>query len=150
LYGGYVSDYETSYDSDPFNDASPPVDPSDSMLRPAMLTYPAQQGVIDTVQWEAIREGINDVRYLTTFYTALRECKDAKIDLVLIGKAQTDVTNFLNSAFWLMSDSDYQKGRMMITNYALQLRKAVDNYNTHQNGASRQSSSFQVKKGKSG
>jgi hypothetical protein len=71
-----------------------------------MLTYPTQNGVIDTVQWESIREGINDVRYLTTFYTALRECKDAKVDLVEVAKAETEITSFLDRAFWLMLDRE--------------------------------------------
>ena len=137
LYGGYISDYETYYDVH-------------TTLRPAMLTYPTQDGVIDTIQWEAIREGINDVRYLTTFYAALRECKDAKVDSVQVAKAQADVSSFLDSAFWLMSDGDYEKGRMMIANYALQLRRAVDGYNSKQSGTSQQSSADLLGKRKSG
>ena len=30
------------------------------------MVYPTADGVIDTVQWEGYREGIDDVRYLTT------------------------------------------------------------------------------------
>ena len=44
-----------------------------------MLTYPVKDGVLDTLQWEACREGVTDVRYLTTMYAALRECKDAQV-----------------------------------------------------------------------
>jgi len=140
LYGAYISDYQTNYNSDPYDDTIARADVAHAPDRPAMLTYPTQDGVIDTVEWESIREGINDVRYLTTFFTALRECKDAKIDLDEVAKAETDVDNFLNSAFWLMTDVDYQKGRTMITNYAIQLRKAVDYYNAHGKNAPKQSS----------
>jgi hypothetical protein len=139
LYGGYISDYETYYNADPYDDALAPSDPKLSSDRPDMLTYPTQNGVIDTVQWESIREGINDVRYLTTFYTALRECKDAKVDLVEVAKAETEITSFLDRAFWLMSDVDYQKGRAMITKYAIELRQAVDGYNARINRTNRQS-----------
>jgi hypothetical protein len=135
LYGAYISNYQTNYNVNPYDDTVAPADAEHAALRPAMLTYPAKDGVVDTVQWESVREGINDVRYLTTFYSALRECKDAKVDLPEVQKAQTDVTNFLNQAFWLMSDADYQAGRAMIANYALQLRKAIDNYNAHTPGA---------------
>jgi hypothetical protein len=129
LYGEYVSDYQTSYTDNPFDDTVSPTVPGFAGTRPAMLTYPTANGVVDTVQWESIREGINDVRYLTTYYTALRECKDAKVDEDEIAQSQTDVTNFMNQDFWLMSDVAYQKGRAMITMYALDLREAVDSYN---------------------
>lgn len=136
LYGAYISDYQTCYSTDPYDDTIAPADSTHAAYRPAMLTYPTEDGVIDTVQWESVREGINDVRYLTTFFAALRECKDAKVDLVQVNKAETDVASFMNSSFWLMSDAGYQKGRTMITNYALQLRKAVDTYNAHLKRAS--------------
>ena len=31
-----------------------------------MFTYPTSDGVIDTVQWEGFREGVDDTRYLAT------------------------------------------------------------------------------------
>ena len=34
--------------------------------RNSMYTYPSQTGPIPTIQWEATREGIDDVRYLRT------------------------------------------------------------------------------------
>ena len=40
-------------------------------LRDHMATYPARSGSIPTVQWEGLREGINDLRYLTTLQKAL-------------------------------------------------------------------------------
>jgi len=34
--------------------------------RPENYTYPTKNGFVPTIQWEATREGIDDVRYLTT------------------------------------------------------------------------------------
>jgi hypothetical protein len=32
-----------------------------------LVTYPSQEGPVPTMQWESLREGIDDVRYLTTW-----------------------------------------------------------------------------------
>jgi len=128
LYGAFISDYQTCYSTDPYDDTLAPVEEDFAARRPAMLTYPTADGVIDTIQWESIREGINDIRYLTTFYSALRECKDARIDTLLVAKAESDVTSFLNEPFWLMSDADYQNGRLMLASYAVQFRKDLNTY----------------------
>lgn len=37
-----------------------------------MMTYPTENGVIPTIQWEGMREGIDDVRYLTTLLNELK------------------------------------------------------------------------------
>lgn len=37
------------------------------------FTYPTLDGQIDTVQWEGLREGVDDVRYLSTLVNALAE-----------------------------------------------------------------------------
>jgi hypothetical protein len=94
-----------------------------------MLTYPAQDGVIDTVQWEAVREGINDTRYLTTMYAALRECKDAHIEPALVAEAETYVETFMDKPLALLPETDLDTARAKIASYALRLRMAVDAYN---------------------
>jgi hypothetical protein len=93
-----------------------------------MLSYPVQGGVIDTVQWEAVREGISDVRYLTTMYAALRECKDNHVAPALVSEAESYATAFLDKPLGLLSDSDFQDARAKIAGYAVNLRKAVDAY----------------------
>ena len=45
--------------------------------RDHMFTYPAVDKPIDTVQWEAFREGVDDVRYLSTLL-GIMETEDAK------------------------------------------------------------------------
>ncbi len=41
------------------------------------MTYPTADGVIDTIQWEGYREGVDDLRYLATLNAALHRYADA-------------------------------------------------------------------------
>ncbi len=41
------------------------------------FTYPTVNGVVGTIQWEGFREGVDDVRYLTTLMAAVEEAKEA-------------------------------------------------------------------------
>ena len=44
----------------------------DGLYRDENMTYPTADGVIDTIQWEGYREGVNDLRYLATLQAAIR------------------------------------------------------------------------------
>ena len=62
-----------------FQSDNPYYDESQGPLNPAqgrnmMYTYPSRTGPIPTIQWEAVREGIDDVRYLATLADRLRQC----------------------------------------------------------------------------
>ena len=46
-------------------------DPVDQAMHFAKV-YRTEDGVVDTVYWEGFREGVDDMRYLTTLYAALR------------------------------------------------------------------------------
>ena len=46
-----------------------------SEYRPHMMVYPTVDGVIDTLQWEGYREGVDDVRYVTTLQDAIERAK---------------------------------------------------------------------------
>lgn len=127
LYGAFASDYETSFGADPFDDSAAVSGPN-AAFRPQMLTYPVQGGVLSTVQWEAIREGVTDVRYLTTFYAALRECKDNHVAKDTASEAEAAIGKFLLKPISAMSDETMQEGRFMIANYTVKLRKALDAY----------------------
>ncbi|MEO7717784.1 MAG: hypothetical protein ABIY70_16415 [Capsulimonas sp.] len=129
LYGAYVPEYQFATGTDPYDDTSAGAPPALAPYRPRMLTYPAQGGVLDTLQWEALREGVNDVRYLTTFYAALREAKDAHLAKPMIDEAEGYVKTYLDKPLALLPDSEYDKARVQIAKYALQLRNAVDAYN---------------------
>ncbi|HJN19106.1 MAG TPA: DUF4091 domain-containing protein, partial [Armatimonadota bacterium] len=41
------------------------------------MAYPTVNGVIDTIQWEGFREGVDDVRYLTTLIEAIEAAEAA-------------------------------------------------------------------------
>jgi hypothetical protein len=43
--------------------------------RDHVFAYPTVDGVIDTIQWDGFREGVDDVRYLTTLLLLLEEKK---------------------------------------------------------------------------
>ena len=45
----------------------------DGYFRDENMAYPTADGVIDTIQWEGYREGIDDLRYLATLNAALRK-----------------------------------------------------------------------------
>jgi hypothetical protein len=47
----------------------------DGYFRDHVFAYPTTNGVIDTIQWEGFREGIDDVRYLTTLLNMIARAK---------------------------------------------------------------------------
>jgi len=52
------------------------------------MTYPTIDGVIDTVQWEGFREGVDDVGYLTTLLNVIDEASTQ-------GKDTSEAENYL-------------------------------------------------------
>jgi len=69
--GVYVSSYQDPAGCpDPFNETA-----STSAVRPQMLTYPAKVGPVSTIQWEAAREGRDDMRYVATLEKAIEEAQ---------------------------------------------------------------------------
>lgn len=47
-------------------------------FRDHLVTYPAQGGPVPTLQWEGLREGIIDLRYLTTLESVLSEAETSQ------------------------------------------------------------------------
>ncbi len=129
LYGAFLPDYQTAFGADPYDESAAGAGPSKIAFRPLMLTYPVQGGVLDTLQWEACREGVTDVRYLTTMYAALRECKDAHIAKPLTTEAEGYVKTFLTKPLANLPEGQYDTFRTRVASYALRLRAAVDAYN---------------------
>ena len=129
LYGAFLPDYQTAFGTDPYDESSTGAIPAQAAFRPQMLTYPVKDGVLDTLQWEACREGVDDVRYLTTLYAALRECKDAHIAKPLVTEAETFVKTFLDKPLANLPDDQYDTFRAKVASYAITLRKTVDTYN---------------------
>lgn len=52
-------------------------DYSGDRYRQHNFIYPTMDGVIDTVQWEGYREGIDDLRYLGTLQAAIADAREA-------------------------------------------------------------------------
>ena len=129
LYGAFLPDYQTPFGTDPYDETSAGAPPSKIAFRPLMLTYPVKGGVLDTLQWEACREGVTDVRYLTTLYAALRECKDAHIAKPLTSEAEAYVKTFLTKPLANLPEGQYDTFRSRIASYGIRLRAAVDTYN---------------------
>ncbi len=129
LYGAFLPDYQTAFGADPYDETSAGACPAKIAFRPLMLTYPVKGGVLDTLQWEACREGVTDVRYLTTMYAALRECKDAHIAKPLCTEAEAYVKTFLNKPLANLPEGQYDTFRARTAGYAIRLRSAVDAYN---------------------
>lgn len=129
LYGAFLPDYQTAFGADPYDETSAGASPSKIAFRPLMLTYPVKGGVLDTLQWEACREGVTDVRYLTTMYAALRECKDNHIAKPLTTEAEAYVKTFLTKPLANLPESQYDGFRTHVASYAIRLRASVDAYN---------------------
>ena len=57
-----------------WNDYAGPV----GSYRALNMVYPTDDGVIDTVQWEGYREGIDDIKYATTLMQAVAKGENSK------------------------------------------------------------------------
>lgn len=53
-------------------------DYDDKQWRDHVFAYPTLDGVIDTIQWEGFREGVDDVRYVTTLEKAIEQTRSVK------------------------------------------------------------------------
>lgn len=112
---GYDGEMDFAYQwpdmSNPWNDFD-----SVSENRDHNFTYPTTDGKIDTVEWEGMREGINDVRYLTTL---LKYVDTAKVRGKDVTAAEAWLTN-LKSSDLTMRDLDAVRSGMI--GYILQFR----------------------------
>ena len=63
-------------------------DNAESGYRDHVFAYPTVNGVIDTIEWEGWREGVDDIRYLTTLLDSIKKAKSE-------GKDTSSVENWL-------------------------------------------------------
>ncbi len=88
----------------------------DATFRDHNMTYPTMDGVVDTIEWEGFREGINDVRYLTTLLDTIKKAKAT-------GKNTSDIDTWLvklKSSSLTSLNLDSVRGQ--IINYILYLK----------------------------
>lgn len=72
LYGAFPGPYQFA----PNGETLTPTSDANPATRPQMTTLPVEGGVLDTVQWEAVREGVDDIRYIGVLKAYARELKD--------------------------------------------------------------------------
>jgi hypothetical protein len=101
--------------------ADPYADPASA----SGVLYPVQGGVIDTIQWEAVREGIDDVRYFGVLKNYIRDLKDRQLRKDLTDASDVYVATVLKKPLWTLSPGDYQKTRQGMVNQALKLLTVI-------------------------
>ena len=111
---GYSAHCNYAHHYGSFNDDS-------TVYRPMVFAYGCHGGVIDTLQWEGFREGLDDIRYATALVKlARRAAKSQDIDIRYAGnKALQYLASFRRNA------DDLDACRAEMTNYILSLRKAL-------------------------
>ena len=62
----------------------------DQRYRDHNFTYPTVDGVVDTLQWEGFREGVDDVRYVTTLEQAIAQAPPAQRAIAAQAQAWLD------------------------------------------------------------
>ena len=83
-----------------------------------MIVYGTKDDVIDTLAWEGVREGVNDVRYATLARDlALEASRSRDGDTLLLGRR---VLSFI--AYWDAWRADPDAFRYECINYILKLR----------------------------
>ncbi len=73
---GYLSGYSMiinyEFGYGPWNDLAY------DLYKPMVLAYPTKNGLVDTIEWEAFREAVDDIRYMTLLKTEIERCRESK------------------------------------------------------------------------
>ena len=112
---GFGCNYNYAHHLQGWNDIAP------STYRPMMFVYGCGGGCLDTIQWEAFREAIDDIRYATLLQKLARP---------LVGSSDVDARYTARKALQCLSDldgDDYDLGaaRLEIIRHILALQKAA-------------------------
>ncbi|UCG54951.1 MAG: hypothetical protein JSV32_01650 [Dehalococcoidia bacterium] len=85
-------------------------------FRDHVFAYPTINGVIDTIEWEGFREGVDDIRYLTTLLNTIEIAKTAGEDT---SAAEAWLANLKSSD---LTTQDLNDVRSDMINYILSLQ----------------------------
>ena len=85
--------------------------------RDLVFAYPTANGVIDTIQWEGFREGVDDVRYLATLQNTIKSAKSQGKDT---SAAESWLANLKKSD---LTTQDLDAVRLQMINYIISLQK---------------------------
>jgi|GEM_PF-6204253 len=106
---GYDGAFDFAYNcgfDDPWNDCDHVV------WKDHMMAYPTKSGVIDTIQWEGWREGVDDCRYLATL-----EYWQAKVQKAgntkLASEVASELTKLKNGGTAALSNMDSVRDRLI-------------------------------------
>ena len=89
--------------------------------KPMVFAYGIYDGVLDTIQWEGFREGVDDIRYATLMTSLAREARDSK-DLQT-HYAGTKALQYL--AAFKRDEDDLDACRMEMTRFILDLSQRL-------------------------
>ena len=115
---GYSALCNYAHHLGPYNDVS-------ETYKPMAFVYGTADGVIDTIQWEGFREGVDDIRYATLMLSLAREA-EASADVEvrhLAGKAKLLLARFDKKT------GDLNAARGEMTCFIERLRAALDKGN---------------------
>lgn|GEM_PF-4800282 len=89
---------------------------------PQMTVFPVKGGVLDTLQWEAVREGIDDIRYIGVLKGIIRELKDAKKGAEQVKVAETMLAGLVNRDLTTLQPQQATNFRAVIVREAVKLQ----------------------------
>ena len=91
-----------------------------NVYRSHSYTYPTLDGVVDTIEWEGVREGIDDVRYITTLETMIGKVKNSGKHSVAVASAERFVSELRSSSVIETDDLDDLRRKIVtyITKFA--------------------------------
>jgi hypothetical protein len=84
------------------------------IMKQLMMVYPTAEGIIDTLQWEGYREGVNDIRYISTLERLCNKAED-KNDAVI------EAENFLKN----LKKGDIVKDKVNMNDLRKQIIKHI-------------------------
>ena len=111
---GYGAVCNYAHHLGPYNDDS-------TGYKPMVFAYGIYDGVLDTLQWEGFREGIDDIRYATLMTSLAREAS-ASPDLRVSQLGRRALQYF---ASFRRDSDDLDAARLEMANWILRLRQAL-------------------------
>lgn len=119
LYGALPGPFQDiPAGSDPYAELAPEDGPA------SMTTFPVSGGVLDTVQWEAVRAGVDDIRYIGALKSASRDLKDAKKRKDLTDEADAYIAAVTGKDLLSLSPAQIQAARAALLRATLNLKLA--------------------------
>lgn len=94
--------------------------------RDHVLAYPTINGIIDTIAWEGLREGIDDIRYLSTLERLVKEQEN---NLAIVQEFQ-QATSYLAS-LKIRKDVEPTQVRAEVIDFILKLNNAISRARPH-------------------